>query len=282
MKSIPFRLVLCLQYCTPYLYFYFRYLGVQINQTDTVIVLLRAGASPNYFPAESTSTPVVLNLAVKTGSLSAMRILLNYGADLLGVTCTDGKYRYDERYIPPLISAIHAKNADATQLLLRYGASTPHRSTEFSGKWNPLVEAIRLTVETIANLVLSYKPDALFHVEEDQLPWMMALKAQMRKLAVNLLMKLGVNWPNRHGQTPLYIVCKRVCSESISFLLEHGSNASIIDSEGMTPLMYLADSPYFQDHFSAATLIRKTDLNMRSTYGFSVLQIVCYTCDNCV
>lgn len=81
------------------------------NQVESTRVLLSHGAEPGPTPL----TDPLMNVAIYSGSIDVLRVMLEQGLDPSG-------QKYERDYSPPLFAAIYTNNPDAVALLLAHGA----------------------------------------------------------------------------------------------------------------------------------------------------------------
>jgi len=84
-----------------------------------------------------------------------------------------------------------------------------------------------------------------------------------------------------HKWTPLHSAITMGGDEDVVyFLLEKGASPNIGDSQGMTPLMWAADSGDVNTNLVRALIAAGADVNLRDRYGNGALDNVLHPADN--
>lgn len=239
-----------------------RYLAVRRRDEAAVQELLRAGASPNYCQAAPPISCTPLSVAVSTGCLPMVKLLLAHGADpnqSCSIDLTISSALEQSLVLEPLFTAINDKNIDIVRLLLQSGADVWCRRNE-----NAVVKAIKMECEDIASCLSQFCPDVVYIKDTDQYtPWMLAAQRGMVELAKKLLNVQGLNSPDSMGDAPFHNACAAACKHSINFLLALGADANVRDKIGRTPIMRLAIGRIRSQNLDITNMVEASNLNAR-------------------
>jgi ankyrin repeat protein len=233
--------------------------------SDMIHFLLQNGANVNAVEPESEHT--VLALAVRTGNLEKVQLIVDAGADISYRrqseydVVIDAMYSQDIRQNENLIeilnllisrgAAVNGRSSygetaikaaayigrfDAVQLLLNAGANPEQLG------WTPLMEAI--VFGTVEQVQLLLEQDAGLDVRDcwNRTPWLLSL--QVGELAkVQLLLAAGANKnePGNCGETPLIYAIESNHLDVLQWLIAEGCDVEATDDFGNTALIKAAE-----------------------------------------
>ena len=183
--------------------------GYGVHQTDTY-----------------SGTP--LHLAIFTGDLTIVQILLDAGASLHLRT---EKYGYD-----PLDIAVMTGQAEVLQLLLDSGANAAAAAPDGS---TALHRAAALQRASIAKQLIASGADVNAQTQEGLTSLHLAVFRNDADLA-RILITNGArpSAPDAGGGTPLHTAARYGSFEAAQVLIQLGADPSAVDEEGKTPLDY--------------------------------------------
>ncbi|XP_053673583.1 uncharacterized protein LOC128723841, partial [Anopheles nili] len=198
-------------------------LAARAGYTDVVELLLRQGASVLVRDATG-NTP--LHWAVECGSVRTVRVLLRHGANVAARN-TLGK--------SPLELAIAREHRKLTRVLLHSGHGGLERDITLSESLRSraiLEDLLRVGPSLKCSFTLARSDDSL---SDTFTPLHHALD---ERTAERLLQVYDVDVASpRFRTTPLHLACLCNQSRRVRFLLRHGADPSLANSDGMTPLM---------------------------------------------
>jgi serine/threonine-protein phosphatase 6 regulatory ankyrin repeat subunit A len=252
-------------------------MAAEYASKETVQMLLDCGANPYFTRADGTNAlfAAVLN-AVKTQSISIMRLLLDYGLD---VNSRDSRQR------TPFLYALSQSGVNfrfqSSEALLQFGADVFARDEEGG---SALHYAAQKTNAILIEWLCDHGADVNWYDNNDQTPMFWAFQRDLlpdKAASVKKLLDLGAdpNHVNAPGQTPLLFAANVWCLESTQSLIEHGAKVNYKDRNGRTPLHYFATAQHPQDKENPVKFIELfishgVDVNARTLAGMTALTMI--------
>ncbi len=211
---------------------------------DIIAHLMKAGA--DYDEA--------MIIAVKTGNIDFVRIILENGADI---------NRKCEGEQSPLAAAIFTGDREISPEMIEFLASNGADVNEvFELGENAITTALNVSVTMnrpdIAEILLSYGADPNFRDATGCTPLVYAVLTGEEILRTLLEHGADPDLPDREGRTPLMLAALDVGTEpGISeALIEYGANVNAQDNDGMTALIWTVAGKDRTPGFLFSALIR--------------------------
>ncbi|OQY01404.1 MAG: hypothetical protein B6I20_07745 [Bacteroidetes bacterium 4572_117] len=213
------------------------------NDDELLDLLLKNGLPFNTKGTFTDNCPLIFG-AVKYGNIKALEKLISLGADKSG-RCRSG---FSET---PLLMAIHVKNAEIVDYLLKKGVNP--NETEWTDK-SALFNAAETDNDVIINLLVDAGAKLEYSKYFGKTPLMQAV-SRKKYIAVKTLLNRGanVNFKNKYDETPLVLAIKENDYPIIELLVKNGAKTDIkykgktlaefAGSEKASPMIidYLAD-----------------------------------------
>ncbi|XP_029048675.1 transient receptor potential channel pyrexia isoform X5 [Osmia bicornis bicornis] len=191
------------------------YYAVVSNAADCVEALLQAGASPNN-PQVYTETP--LHVAASLGSVTCMKLLLSYGADV--------RVQFSSMRSTPLHLAAEEGSAECTKLLLDAGAACEVKNAR--GQAPMHLAALSQSAETLETLI-NFGATVSTEDNDGRTPLHAAVAKVTRGIElVKILIQAGalINKADKFGYTPLHIAALNESSSTVMMLLSRGADVT--------------------------------------------------------
>ncbi|WP_414577505.1 ankyrin repeat domain-containing protein [Anabaena sp. CCY 9402-a] len=233
---------------------------------DMIRFLLEHGANVNAVEEEPQNT--VLGLAVQSGNLDKIQLILDAGADInyrtpdtydVLIHAMYGRDIFQDENLISILNLLISRGAavngmtsygesaikvaadvgrfDAVKLLLNAGANPEQLG------WTELMHAIVFGSLEQVQLLLEQGADQNVRDCEDRTPWLLSL--QVGELAkAELLLAAGANYHDAGtcGKTPLMYAIANNRVEVLQWLIAEGFDVEATDEFGNTALMLAADS----------------------------------------
>ncbi|XP_076392292.1 transient receptor potential channel pyrexia isoform X2 [Megachile rotundata] len=198
------------------------YYAVLSNAADCVEALLQSGASPNN-PQVYTETP--LHVAASLGSVTCMKLLLNYGADV--------RVQFSSMRSTPLHLAAEEGSAECTKLLLDAGAACEVKNSR--GQTPMHLAALSQSAETLETLI-NFGAKVNTEDNDGRTP----LHAAVAKVTRGIeLAGALINKADKFGYTPLHIAALNESSSTVMVLLSKGADVTARTKGGISALSFI-------------------------------------------
>ncbi|XP_029048670.1 transient receptor potential channel pyrexia isoform X2 [Osmia bicornis bicornis] len=198
------------------------YYAVVSNAADCVEALLQAGASPNN-PQVYTETP--LHVAASLGSVTCMKLLLSYGADV--------RVQFSSMRSTPLHLAAEEGSAECTKLLLDAGAACEVKNAR--GQAPMHLAALSQSAETLETLI-NFGATVSTEDNDGRTP----LHAAVAKVTRGIeLAGALINKADKFGYTPLHIAALNESSSTVMMLLSRGADVTARTKGGISALSFI-------------------------------------------
>jgi len=205
-------------------------LAVQSGSLDKVRLILDAGANINYQRPNGYHVLIdaINGCAISTDRefLSILSLLIERGAELSNVSI----------YSKSAVSfAAQRGRYDAVKLLLEAGADA-------SDQWAGLMQAIACEDVENVKVLLAQNPDLSARDCWSRTPWLLSLEVGKLETA-KLLLSAGADRSDRGhcGQTPLMYPIENDKTEVLEWLIEQGFDIEATDDFNTTPLILAAE-----------------------------------------
>jgi ankyrin repeat protein len=252
--------------------------------------LLKAGAIPETRTAEGGFTP--LHLAVKSGSLDLVQLLLEYGSDITAQTAKGrtvlhlatalgneslvklalkGGVEKDSRDIYGIRPIHDAPNTAIARLLLDHGAD-PHSPDKFNE--TPLLAAAWRNDTEVVTLLLAQRSNVNAQDDQGRTPLHRAvLKNRVDIVTVLLMGGADVSLKDSELKTPLHEAAHSGHVGLVHVLLKNGANQFLRDGSGKTPQDYVlklrSEAKSAASHAKFDNLLSALSEYTINTYGYS-------------
>jgi ankyrin repeat protein len=275
------------------------------NNTGAMKVLLEHGADVNQKILTSGATALIL--AAHTGFIEAMKVLVDFDADLdaydldrrtaLHKACESGHLKavellldnfatvdcIDQKGYTPLMIAVRQGLLPIVKALLVAGASAKHVSERGSSMFDKLFEAIMYglhwaTALQIGGLLIQHGADV--NGNSSGVPPLHSACVLQNPTVSCTMMKLlldnraNVDGVDSSGKTAMHIAAAECRLEAVELLLSYGANVENLDHSGSSPLMDCCGSKYARPELIAVAqlLISKgADINRMNDAGLTSL-----------
>lgn len=217
-------------------------------------------------PPDSTA----LVEAIKLRDASLVSLVLDRGANPNEVTAS-GLY--------PIFAAFSACSASIVQALVEHGADVtlrnPHGPNVLQAALASPLARDKKSITKVFDLLLSSGVDArptysdgatlLHHVVRPGVDFM--------EIAQHLLQRGGVNVnaQDRNGNTALHFAASS--PSGVAMLLKHGANPNIINSRGLTPLLFVMVSATSDNEPDLQILLKASNMRTHDSTGKSTLHV---------
>lgn len=216
-------------------------------------------------------TDTILQRALDGGNLALLERLLRAGED---------SYSASESVNTLIRLAIHARNADAVKMLIKFKPDI-NRLDEYG--WSPLCDAVGYVPDTkIARLLIDAGANVSQVLEDSRRNLMhlgIGADADVIRLLFEFPKAVDIDHRDKFGNTPLMVTDNSTKVECVRLLLKAGADINAQNSDGLTPLMNAiacdAPSEVIQCYLSQPQL----DPNIYSKTHGSALHVACRTLD---
>jgi ankyrin repeat protein len=203
----------------------------------------------------------MLHLAVKSGSLEMIQLLVNRGADL---------YALDMGGNSAIVQAMYDDQREAVKLLLNSGVSINHRMG-VKGTAEPLLHKV-IRREMVDAIPFLLELGTTMKVRDDRgnLPLHVACQGKNMDL-IRSLFSLGaeIDKANDDGDLPLHVAVQHAHRSTVELLLELGADIHSLDATGRSAL-HLAAAQVKPD-IAHMLLERKAKVDLRDKNGATPL-----------
>ena len=272
-----------------------------LNSTERVSVLAaqdyadKALEEKHVIRIPCKTTPLIV--AVQTGNLDCVKVLLNYKADIEEqgesfrylVFPPDDMWnvsKFESAYTcPPLFLAAANGNLDILSYLFEQGANVnASSSSEYADPWSlpsefddflpiwrtPLIVALTNGHNDAFTFLIDKGADVNLQDHHGYTALHHAVQSKNFD-AVSCLVHNGadVNLFTSSKQTPLMLACKSHNMDVINFLLNKGADVNLQDHQGYTALHYAVESKNFDA--SSCLVYNGADVNLQDRNGQSAL-----------
>ena len=272
-----------------------------LNSTERVSVLAaqdytdKALEEKNVIRIPCKTTPLIV--AVQTGNLDCVKVLLNYKADIdeqgesfkCRVFQPDAVMRstyfpeFESPYTgPPLFLAAANGNLDILSYLLEQGANVNASSsanfswlTRYNLHWyTPLIIALRNGHIDAFTFLIDKGADVNLQDHQGYTALHHAVETK-NFYAVTCLVHNGadINLFTSSKHTPLMLACHSRNMETINFLLNKGADVNLQDHRGYTALHHAVESKNFD--VVRCLVHNRADVNLFTSYKDTPLMLAC-------